>query len=87
MGGEVLIFIPALAGVALFAFLVFRSFHSSARLYALPTLVLSVFGGAYAASNSGHPFNPWLFFAGFGVAAVIFGVLAHAIRWFREPRT
>jgi hypothetical protein len=86
MGGEILAITAAAVGLILFVFLVFRSLYQASRPYSLPTLVLSLLGGGYAAIDSTGSNLMWNFFIGFAIAAPIFGTQAHLIYWLRERK-
>lgn len=62
MGGEILVFAAAAVGLILFAFLVFRSLFPVSHPYSLPTLVLSLPGGGYAAIDTTGSNLLWSFF-------------------------
>jgi hypothetical protein len=83
VGIEALVPVVLLLGVVLFVFLVARSFDAAARPYTLPTLLAAIGFAAFLNSHDGHA--PGFFWssliAWFALGGVVFGILAHAIRW------
>jgi hypothetical protein len=83
MGIEALVPIVLMLGVALFAFLIARSFDPVARPYALPTLVAALAFAAFLNSRDGHQHGYFWssLIAWFCLGSIIFGLPAHLIRW------
>jgi hypothetical protein len=82
MGGEGMgLWVVAPIGVFSLIWLIVRCFSPTARPFALPTLLASLLATFVVSARMG-PGSIWVdLFAAFGIAAVIFGLHAHAIKW------
>jgi hypothetical protein len=81
MGNEFLYPLGVALGLALFAWLLFRSFFARSRPYALPTLVAAVVF-ALVQNDRPSPGYFWHYLVDwFCLGAIFFGLHAHAIQW------
>jgi hypothetical protein len=87
VGPEALVPFVLIYGMALFLFLIVRSFQPAARPFALPTLLAAIGFAIFLDSRNGHdPGFLWsALIAWFGLSATILGAIAHVIRVFVSP--
>ncbi len=81
MGNEFMYPLGVALGLALFAWLLFRSFFARSRPYALPTLLAAVVF-ALVQNDRPSPGYFWYYLVDwFCLEAIFFGLHAHAIQW------
>ena len=81
MGNEFLYPLGVALGLALFVWLLFRSFRARTRPYALPTLLAAVVF-ALVQNDRPSPGYFWYYLVDwFCLGAIVFGLHAHAIQW------